>query len=127
MINLMLVEDNDIVREALADFFGNEQDMRVVAEAANAAAAIEHLQGGSAIDVVIADWNMPDMNGLELTTHITAQFPQIKTIILTMHSKQDYKDRAKAAGAKGYILKGEDFDELVVSVKDVAAGKTVFK
>ena len=43
-----------------------------------------------------------------------------------MHGKQDYKNKAKAAGAKGYILKDRDFDELVSAVRDVAAGKMVF-
>jgi len=126
MINLMLVEDNEVVRQTLAKFFKNEEGIRVVAEASDAATAIEQLRVDPAIEIVMADWNMPDMDGLELTTIVTAEFPKIKVIILTMHGKQDYKNKAKAAGAKGYILKDRDFDELVSAVRDVAAGKMVF-
>jgi DNA-binding NarL/FixJ family response regulator len=127
MVNLMLVEDNNIVRQALVKYLNEEKDITVVAAAHDGLTAIELLQADPTINVVIADWNMPNMNGLELTNHITAEFKEVKTIILTMHGKQDYIDKAKAAGAKGFILKDGDFDDLVAAIKNVAEGKMVFK
>lgn len=126
MINLILVEDNRIVRDALVKFFKNEEGFRLAGVASDAATAIEQLQVDPTIDIMMADWNMPDMDGLELTTIVASEFPKTKVIILTMHGKQDYKEKAKAAGAKGYILKDQDFDDLVSAVKDVAEGRVVF-
>lgn len=127
MIYLMLVENNDLVREVLAKLFKQEQDITVVASVSDGSTAIKQLMIHPVIDVVIADWNMPEMSGLELTNHITLYFPKVKTIILTIHGKQDYKDQAKAAGARGFILKEGDFVELLAGVRDVAEGVTVFK
>jgi DNA-binding NarL/FixJ family response regulator len=126
MINLMLVEDNDIVREALTKLFKTKKDITVVAAVIDGAAAIDQLQLDSTIDIVMADWNMPKMSGLELTSHITEHYPTVKTVILTMHGKQEYKDKAKAAGAKGFILKDGDFNDLVAVVRDVVNGKIVY-
>lgn len=122
----MLVEDNDIVRVALSRFFKREEDITVVAEASDAATAIKQLQADPTIDIVVADWNMPNMSGLELANHVTAQYPKIKTIILTMHGKQNYKDKAKAAGVHGFLLKDGEFDDLLAAVRDVAEGKLVY-
>lgn len=97
MINLMIVEDNSIVRKGLTKFLSREKDINIVAESVNASAAITHLQEGIPADVLMADWNMPDMDGLELTTRLNTEFPFVKVIILTMHDKQEYIDKARAA------------------------------
>ena len=127
MINLMIVEDNKIVRDSLVTFFNMEKDIRIVAEMDDGATALKKLRTGTKIDIVLVDWNMPHMSGgLELTNFIANEFPSIKIIILTMHGKQDYKEKAKAAGARGYILKDGEFDELVAAIRRVFFGEEVF-
>lgn len=126
MIRLMIVEDNAVVRRGLVKFFLREEGINVVAEAIDATSAISLLREGTDVDILMADWNMPDMNGLDLTAKLTDQFSDVKTVILTMHGKQEYRDKARAAGARGYILKGGDFDELVEAIRRVAVGEEVF-
>lgn len=123
----MIVEDNDVVRDSLIKFFSDEQAITVVAEAPDGSTALGKLKANPDIDIVMVDWNMPDMDGLQLTSNITSDFPQIKVAILTMHSKQEYKDKAKAAGASGYILKDGEFEDLVKALHDIAGGKPVFQ
>lgn len=122
----MIVEDNAVVRRGLVKFFLREEGINVVAEAIDATSAISLLREGTDVDILMADWNMPDMNGLDLTAKLTDQFSDVKTVILTMHGKQEYRDKARAAGARGYILKGGDFDELVEAIRRVAVGEEVF-
>lgn len=126
MIRLMIVEDNEIVRGGLIKYFNQEKDIEVVADAFDAATALQFLKGNPEIDIVMADWNMPDMDGLELTMHLAKEFPAVKTMILTMHSKPEYKDKAKVAGAKGYVLKDSEFDEVVDAIRRIACGEEVF-
>lgn len=127
MINLMIVEDNDVVRDGLVKFFSYEHDIRIASTAADGYTAMSILKEHATIDIVLVDWNMPDMDGLQLTYQITSQFPSVKVIILTMHSKQEYKEKAKAAGAKGYLLKDGDFDDLIRAVRHIASGNTLYQ
>jgi DNA-binding NarL/FixJ family response regulator len=126
MINLMVVEDNEIVRNGLVRFLGKQNDVNIAAEASDGSAAVQQLRENASIDIVIADWNMPDMNGLELTALLANGFPAVKVVILTMHGKQEYKDQARAAGARGYILKDVELDEVLGAVRAVFAGEKVF-
>lgn len=126
MVKLMIVEDNDVVRSGLVKFFSDQDGITIVAEAASGMTALSLLNDETGVDVVLVDWNMPDMDGLKLTSIIAGSFPEVKVIILTMHSKPEYKTKAIAAGAKGYILKDGEFEELVTAVFTVANGHTVF-
>lgn len=126
MMRLMIVEDNEIVRRGLIKFLNMEPEIQIVSHVGSGAAAMTQVETGMEVDIALVDWNMADMNGLEFTSKLKSAFPDIKVIILTMHSKQDYKDKARAAGAKGYILKQGDVDELVSAIKMVSAGETIF-
>jgi DNA-binding NarL/FixJ family response regulator len=75
-------------------------------------------------DVVVMDISMPELNGIEATRKITADFPRVKVIALSMHSSDKYIREMFKAGAVGYLLKNCPFEELVEAVRTVAAGKT---
>ncbi|MEH3114350.1 response regulator [Pedobacter terrae] len=126
MIGLLIVEDNEIVRNGLVRFLSEDPNIHIAGEAENGAHAIKQLIASTAVDVVLVDWNMPDMDGLTLTRLLTVQCPKIKVIILTMHSNPDYKAKAKMAGAKGYVLKDVDMEKLIEAIKAVAGGREVF-
>jgi DNA-binding NarL/FixJ family response regulator len=125
MIKILLVEDNDIVRNIMNDMVVLQDDFDVVGTADNGLTALQLLQNGLHPDIVLADLNMKGMDGIELTERITAAYSNLKVIILTMHAKSAFLERALSAGAKGYLLKNGDMDELYNAIRTVHNGQTV--
>lgn len=125
MIKILLVEDNVVVRTSMAGLIQMKDGLEITAEAEDGQAAIELLTGGLKVDLVLADVNMPRMDGIELTEKIFMFDEQLKVIILTMHDKRTFLNRAFAAGAKGYLLKNGDMDELYAAIEKVLQGETV--
>jgi DNA-binding NarL/FixJ family response regulator len=122
MIRILIVEDNAIVRKGLAMLIDGEPGMEVAAQSIDGAAALNHLDTTPIIDIVLADFNMPGMDGVELIGKIKALKYNIKVIILTMHRQTSFRDKAMAAGACGYLLKGEDEQELFEGIRTVHTG-----
>ncbi len=118
---IFLADDHDIVREGLRSLLEAEEDFEVIGEAANGHDALEQ-----AIeirpDVVIFDIAMPELNGIEATACLHEACPDIKIIILSMYSTQEYILRALRAGAQGYILKESAGAEIVRAIRTVQAG-----
>ncbi|WP_342644638.1 response regulator transcription factor [Mucilaginibacter sp. CSA2-8R] len=125
MINILLVEDNHKVRELLGGLLQAQKNLTVAGKAENGLGALRLLQNGLQADVVVADLNMHDMDGIELTEQLMAGYPNLKVIILTMHAKAAFLKRALAAGANGYLLKNGDMNELYQAIAQVYAGQTV--
>jgi DNA-binding NarL/FixJ family response regulator len=125
MINLLLVEDNHKVRQLLAGLLQAQGQFTVKGQAENGLAALDLLRSGVQADIVLADLNMAEMDGIELTEKIMADYPTLKVVILTMHAKVAFLKRALAAGARGYLLKNGDMDELYRGITQVYAGETV--
>jgi len=120
IIKLLLVEDNTIVREGIAGLIEIQEDLEVIGEAAGGPEALSLLQGGLRPDIVLTDLNMPVMDGIELTERICAlAISNISVIMLTMHNKQIFVDKSFKAGAKGFLLKNGDFDELFMGIRQV--------
>jgi DNA-binding NarL/FixJ family response regulator len=86
--------------------------------------AIELLENEGIIpDVILADLNMPIMDGIALTDQVTASFANIKVVILSMHWRVEFVERSIRAGAKGYLLKDGDFEHLLEGIRKVFAGE----
>jgi DNA-binding NarL/FixJ family response regulator len=118
-VKVLLVEDHDIVREGLRALLDASQDITVVAEANNGEAALEMLKVHDP-QLVVMDYNMPLMNGLECTRKLKAQYPHVKVLVLSMHDHESYLIDMLDAGADGYILKNSSKDELVYAIKKIA-------
>jgi len=97
--------------------------MEVIAEAENGRVAVK-LAREMSPDVVIMDIEMPDLNGIEATRQIVTDSPDIKVIVLSMHSDRQVVAEMLKAGAKAYLLKDSDPDELVKAIQAVVANKT---
>ncbi len=124
MIRIVIAEDHTIIREALGKFLQQQEDMEVVGQAKDGDGAME-LAATLQPDVIIMDISMPPvLSGLEATRWICSTWPQVKVIALSMHSHRQYVDQMLKAGAKGYMLKDADFDELLTAVRTVADGGT---
>jgi len=122
MIRILMVDDHSMVRHALSAMLSALQDMQVVGEAANGREALnlcrKHLP-----DVVVMDVSMPDMNGIEATERIKAEFPKIRVVAVSMYTDTDLVERMIKAGASGYLLKNASFQELQTAVREAAAGR----
>ncbi len=120
-IKVLLVDDHAIIREGLRSLLEKQPEMEVVADTDDGRKAFD-LVGELLPDIVIMDITMRGLNGIEATRQIIAQFPAVKVIALSIHSKRRYVADMLSAGASGYILKECLFDELVQAIKAVAAG-----
>jgi two-component system, NarL family, response regulator LiaR len=119
-IRVMIVDDHDVVRRGLNIFFQAFDDLELVAEAANGAEAVQ-LCGEVQPDVVLMDLIMPEMDGVQATTAIRKQYPNIKVIALTSFQDDESVRAMMQAGAIGYLLKNASIDELANTI--LAASK----
>jgi len=109
-----------IVSSGLTSLIGQEPDLEVVGVARDGASVIRmafELQP----DIIIMDFGLPKMSGIETTGWITAEMPHIKIIGLSMHSDIWIVKGMLAAGAKGYLLKDCAFEELILAIRTVLA------
>lgn len=123
-ITILLADDHNVLRQGIAQVLGSQEDMQVVAQASSGEEAIQ-LASTHRPTVALLDIKMPDVDGIEVTRAISADFPEVGIIILTMYKKEDYIFEAIKAGASGYLLKEAEMDELLSAVRTVAAGEAV--
>lgn len=122
-IKTLLVDDHGIIRQGLRSLLAKEPDIEVVAEAEDGRKAVA-LVREFLPDIVIMDITMPNLNGVEATRKITAEFPGTKVVALSIHSNRRFVSDMLKAGACGYILKEGLFDELVQAINVVVEGGT---
>jgi DNA-binding NarL/FixJ family response regulator len=121
VISVLLVDDHTLFREGIAALITRQPDMMVIGEASNGAEALEKFRLAPA-DVTLMDMRMPGLSGMEAIVAIRAEFPDARIIALTTYSGDVLVQRALAAGARGYLLKGLAFSELAQSIRDVDSG-----
>jgi DNA-binding NarL/FixJ family response regulator len=119
---ILLVDDHELVRTGLRLRLQHEEDMEVVGDAADAAAAYALIEA-HAPDLVVMDIDLPDENGLVATTKIKARWPKTRVLALTGSNPPGIVRAALRAGVDGLVFKNEASDELVRAVRTVAAGK----
>lgn len=122
-IRVLLADDHQIVRQGLRTLLEREPDMVVVAEAENGRQSVRLVRELSP-QVVIMDVAMPDLNGIEATRQILAEFPAVKIIALSMHADRRFVVNMLRAGASSYLLKDCAFKELAQAIRLVLADKT---
>jgi DNA-binding NarL/FixJ family response regulator len=130
MIRVLLVEDQEIIRQGLKTLLETKPDLRIVGEAENGQQAIEQLaalrEQTEFPDVILMDIRMPVMNGVEATNAICQRFPDIKILMLTTFNDTQYVSEALRFGAKGYLLKNTPVDELATAIRSIHQGYTQF-
>jgi len=122
-LRLVLVEDQGLMLEALAGLLDLESDFDVVGRFDRAAEALEAIPG-LAPDVVVADVEMPDMDGISLVGALRAAGVAAPVLMLSTFGRPGYVERALAAGARGYILKASKPARLTDAIRRVARGQT---
>jgi DNA-binding NarL/FixJ family response regulator len=121
--SVLVVDDHALFRTGVANIINQEPDLRVVAEAANGAEAVEAYERVQP-DVILLDLRMPVMEGVEAVRRIRERDPRARVIVLTTYDTDEEISRALKAGAKAYVLKDISADDLVGCIRDVLAGKT---
>jgi two-component system, NarL family, response regulator len=125
VIRVLIADDHPVVREGLAAILRSEPDIQVVAEAADGAHACalydQHLP-----DVVILDLRMPRKDGLQVVTELmSSRRPKPRIIVMTTYETEDDVRRALQAGAKSYLVKGALPEQILETVRRVAAGEAL--
>ena len=121
-VNIIIADDHKIIRDGLRALIEKHSNLKLVAEAGDGYSSIE-LSRQHNPDVVIMDVNMPNLNGMEATKQIVAQFPDTKIIALSMHSDRRFVIEMLRAGASGYMLKDCAFEEMVRAINEVLTGR----
>ncbi len=122
---VLVVDDHPLYREGLVTALSMVDGVEVVGEAGDGAEAVE-LARRLAPDVVVMDLNLPTVGGIEATRRITAELPGTAVLVLTMLEGDDALFAAMRAGARGYLLKGADRQEIARALATVANGEVVF-
>jgi DNA-binding NarL/FixJ family response regulator len=122
-IGVILADDHAIVRQGLAALLQAEPDIVLLGLAADGAAAWSMIATHQP-DIAILDLSMPQATGIEITRRVEAAALDTRCLLLTMHDDPAAALEAQAAGAAGYILKDNSFEDLVLAVRSIAAGGT---
>jgi two-component system, NarL family, response regulator NreC len=120
-IKIIFADDNKLIRELLANYVVDMKDIQVLAQAENGKEAID-LAYNLHPDVVVMDIDMPVMDGVQATSRLRDELPEVKVIALTMHSKTQVIRKMLEAGAMGYLSKNCTSDELVKAINIVNSG-----
>lgn len=121
MIRVLLADDHAIVRAGLKEILEGTGDIVVTREATNGHDALDAVRSAG-IDVAVVDLSMPGRSGVDLIKLIKAERPELRVLVLSMHSEEQYAVRCVRAGASGYLTKESAADELVSAVRRIARG-----
>ncbi|MBS3783540.1 MAG: response regulator transcription factor [Anaerolineae bacterium] len=123
-IRVLLADDHAVVRQGTRELLEREEGINVVAEASDGKKAVQKAIKERP-DVVVMDFAMPELNGIEATRQIKAVAPGIAILVLTAYDSDQYIFAFLEAGAAGYLLKDVQVDELVDAIRAVHAGESI--
>lgn len=122
MISVLLVDDHELVRAGIRRILDDVKGIKVVAEVQCGEDAVKWCRSNS-VDIVLMDMNMPGMGGLEATRKIVRYAPDVKIIMVTVHTEQPLPSKVMQAGAAGYLSKGAAPQEVIDAIRSVHAGQ----
>jgi DNA-binding NarL/FixJ family response regulator len=124
MIRVLVADDHPVVRRGMSALLSSLDGVEVVAEASTGAEALREAQL-TRPDVVVMDVQMPVMDGVEATRRLTTLLPDVAVLVLTMFEDDETVLSAMRAGARGYLLKGAEQDDILAALHSVVAGQVV--
>ncbi len=125
LIKLLLVDDHPVVRRGIGSCLAQHENVVIVGEAADGVEAVRKTRELMP-DIVLMDIDMPKMNGLAVTELLRKELPNVKVLILSMHSNTEFVLRIIQSGARGYVLKEASPEELVRAIETVNRGEAFF-
>lgn len=124
-VRVVVADDHPTFRRGVTALLASVADIELVGEAADGESAVE-VATAMRPDVVLMDLTMPGVGGVEATRRITAAAPQVAVLVVTMLDDDEAVFAAMRAGARGYVVKGQDTDDVLRAVRSVARGDAVF-
>ena len=124
MARILLVDDNPAVRRYLRAVLEQQQDWKVTGEARTGAEAL-HKVLESPPDLVVLDYRMPDLNGVDVARQISEMFPRVPILMVTLHLSRQLAEAAKEAGVRGACAK-QDIGLVVEAIDVLLHDKTYF-
>ena len=121
MINILIADDHELIREGLQKILKKEMDMEVMGEARNAREVFDQVKNRK-LSIVLLDISMPGLSGLDVLTELKQSYPKLPVLILSMHPEDRFAVRALKAGAAGYVTKDSAVTELVQAIRKVVTG-----
>jgi len=125
MIEIMIADDHRVFREGIVSILENAGEIKVIAQAQDGKEVMEKLKQLKP-HLILMDISMGGAGGIETTRLVRQQYPDIKILVLSMHSESSYIVKMLEAGASGYLLKDAGSAELINAIKAVAEGHTYF-
>jgi two-component system response regulator NreC len=124
-IRVLLADDHTVVRQGLRRILETDPSMEIVAEVGDGRAAVE-AAGRQRPSVAVVDISLPSLNGIEVTRQLAKATPETKVLILSMHADEAYIQQSLKAGAKGYLLKDADDQDLLKAITALHGGGSYF-
>ncbi len=121
-IRILIVDDHAILRAGVREMLADEEDLQVVSEAGSAEEALDVLNNGPEVDVVVLDITMPGQSGIDLLKQLRRDRPELAILALSMHPERSFAVRLMRAGANGYVPKMIIPEELIKAVRAVGSG-----
>jgi DNA-binding NarL/FixJ family response regulator len=122
-ISVLIADDHSIIRQGLKQILEMEEDIEVIAQAANGNEALKHARMYCP-DIILMDINMPEMNGLQAIKELKSHEKNYKIIVLTIHEDREYMFKTLQMGAEGYVLKDSEPSVLIEAIRTVHNGET---
>ncbi|MEI6507151.1 MAG: response regulator transcription factor [Bacteroidota bacterium] len=122
---ILIADDHSIVREGIKTMLKDIEGFEIVGEAENGVEAIEQIKKLSP-DIFITDISMPEMSGIEAINIIKKSFPNLKTLILTIHSEEEYIEQIFKSGATGCLYKNAGKNEFELAIRSVGNGENYY-
>lgn len=120
-IRLAVVDDHILFRKGLRALISGFSGMEVLFEAGDGQELLEHLDKGVIPEVILMDLQMPVLDGLQTVRLLRSQYPQVRSIIISMHDEPELIDSLRAEGAHGYLLKNASPEEVLGAIRQVMA------
>ncbi len=121
-ISVFIIDDHPVIRHGVKSVLNKKEDIEVIEESKDAKSALLKLKTIQP-DVIILDITLEGISGIDLIPRIKERMEDVLIVIYSMHNNPNHIYRAMKAGAKGYVLKGDEIRELVTAVRDVTHGK----
>jgi DNA-binding NarL/FixJ family response regulator len=125
IVKILIADDHKIIRDGISSLLKGNKQFRIVANAENGLQVLKILET-VAIDLIIMDISMPEMNGIEATKKVKKLFPDVLILILSMYNEEQYVREVFNSGASGYILKNSGKRELINAITNIFNGKPHF-
>lgn len=121
-VGVLLVDDHPLVRQGLTSLINRSDDLRVIGGAPSSQEALKLMEEQEP-QVAVVDLSLAGGSGIDLIKEIGKRHPSVIVLVLTMHDELFYAERALRAGARGYVMKGEETDEVLEAIRQVLKGE----